>query len=81
MATVTAREFNHDVSGAKRLADREPVIITDRGAPAYALITIATYRQLTGQKRNILNALRIEGSDDIDFDTEPVQIELQAADL
>ena len=32
-ATFTAREFNRDVSAAKRAAADGPVIVTDRGRP------------------------------------------------
>lgn len=31
MSTMSAREFNQDVSDAKRRADSGPLIITDRG--------------------------------------------------
>jgi len=33
MTMMTAREFNRDVSAAKREASRGPVVITDRGEP------------------------------------------------
>lgn len=36
MTTMSAREFNRDVSAAKRDAARGPVVITDRGEPASA---------------------------------------------
>lgn len=42
MATMTAREFNRDVSAAKRAADHTPVVITNRGEPAYILLSIQT---------------------------------------
>ena len=42
--TITAREFNRDVSAAKRAADNGPVTITDRGTPAYVLLTEALDR-------------------------------------
>ena len=48
-ATFTAREFNRDVSAAKRAAADGPVIVTDRGRPAYVLLEIDDYRRLTGQ--------------------------------
>lgn len=41
--TMTSREFNQHTSRAKAAADRGPVIITDRGKPAYVLTTYATY--------------------------------------
>ena len=33
MTTITSRELNQDVSGAKRRANEGPIIITDRGCP------------------------------------------------
>ena len=36
--TFTSREFNRDVSAAKRAAANGPVIVTDRGQPAYVLL-------------------------------------------
>ncbi|MEI4271712.1 type II toxin-antitoxin system Phd/YefM family antitoxin [Klenkia sp. LSe6-5] len=46
MAIITAREFNQDVSAAKRAAGRAPVVITDRGRPSHVLLSIETYEQL-----------------------------------
>jgi PHD/YefM family antitoxin component YafN of YafNO toxin-antitoxin module len=36
---MTGREFNRDVSAAKRAAERGPVAITDHGRRAHVLIT------------------------------------------
>ena len=49
-ATFTAREFNRDVSAAKRAAADGPVIVTDRGRPAYVLLEIDDYRRLAGER-------------------------------
>lgn len=38
MTTMSAREFNRDVSAAERDAARGPVVITDRGEPAFVLL-------------------------------------------
>ena len=40
ITTYSSREFTRDVAAAKRAAANGPVFITDRGAPAYALVTI-----------------------------------------
>ena len=48
MKTINSREFNQDISGAKRAAKEGPVVITDRGQPAYVLLDIEAYRSLTG---------------------------------
>jgi len=64
---VTARAFNQDVSAAKRAADAGPVVITDRGEPAYVLLSIAEYRSMRAP-RGLLSTLQAD--DDIEW--EPV---------
>ena len=54
---VTAREFNQDISRAKRFAVAEPVFVTDRGRPTHVLLSIAAYRQLTGERQSILDLI------------------------
>ncbi len=41
MKIVTAREFNQDISKAKRFAAAEPVFVTDRGRPTHVLLSVA----------------------------------------
>ena len=57
MKLLTSREFNRDVSHAKRAAQAEPVLITDRGQPTHVLMSIADYRRLTGEGESILEML------------------------
>ena len=57
MKLLTSREFNRDVSHAKRAAQAEPVLITDRGQPTHVLMSIAEYRRLTGEGESILELL------------------------
>ena len=45
--TMSSREFNQNTGGAKRAARTGPVIITDRGKPAYVFMTEAEYRTLS----------------------------------
>jgi PHD/YefM family antitoxin component YafN of YafNO toxin-antitoxin module len=66
--TISSREFNQDVSRARRAADEGPVVITDRGKPAYVLLRHDEYRKLAGQEQNIIELLRMEGMDEIDFE-------------
>ena len=68
MTKLSSREFNQDVSRAKRAADKGPVIITDRGEPAYVLLSHAAYRRLTGKAPSIVDLLAHEASKDIEFD-------------
>jgi prevent-host-death family protein len=65
---VTSRDFNQDVSGAKRLADDGPVVITDRGKPAYVLMTHGDYERLKGKVQSILELLADPGGKEIDFE-------------
>jgi prevent-host-death family protein len=66
--SFTSREFNQDVSRAKREAAQGPVFITDRGEPAHVLMTINEYRRLTGAGRSIAEALGDPEAAEIDFD-------------
>ncbi len=67
MTTISSRDFNQDVSRARREADSGPVIITDRGKSAYVLLRYDTYRRLTATEPNILELLDQPGVEDIDF--------------
>jgi prevent-host-death family protein len=66
--TISSRDFNQDVSRAKRAADEGPVIITDRGQPAYVLLRHDAYRRLTRRGPTIRELLGQPGAEDIDFD-------------
>lgn len=68
---ISSREFNQNVSAAKRAAESEPVFITDRGRPAYVLISIDDYRRLTGERGSIVDMLAMAS----DPEFEPVRLE------
>ncbi len=70
ITTITSREFNQDVSRAKRAAKHGPVFITDRGKPAHVLLTAEEYRRLSGHKRSIGEALSMPEVADIELDIE-----------
>ena len=72
MNAITAREFNRDVSAAKRAADDGPVVITDRGQPAYVLMSIADYERLQGDGRDLVSRLAMV--DEVEF--EPARLDL-----
>ena len=67
MKVFTSREFNQDISQAKRVARAEPVFVTDRGKPTHVLISIDTYRQITGQTETIVDLLAMPGIGEIDL--------------
>jgi prevent-host-death family protein len=79
MSTITSREFNQDVSAAKRAATAEPVIITDRGEPSYVLLSIQEYRRLVADRRNIVEWLSAD--DDIDVPAARLDLSLTATEL
>lgn len=70
--TLTSREFNQDVSKAKRASLSGPVFITDRGNPAHVLLTIEDYQKIIRKKESIIDLLAMPSAADIDF--EPVKI-------
>ena len=74
VTTLSSREFNQDVSRAKRAADEGPVIITDRGQPAYVLLRHDAYRRLKGDGPTIVDMLADPNSADIDFDPKTDRI-------
>ncbi len=66
--TISSRSFNQDVGAAKRAADQGPVIITDRGKPAYVLMRHADWLRQQGLQDSIRQALELPGVEDIDFE-------------
>nr|WP_197743107.1 type II toxin-antitoxin system Phd/YefM family antitoxin [Mycobacterium lacus] len=78
MATMSAQEFNRDVSAAKRAAADGPVIITDRGKPAFVLLTVEEFERIT-DKRTIVDWLQLD--EDIEFEPVPLRSLPRAADL
>ena len=57
MKVISSRDFNQDVSQAKRAARIEPVFVTDRGKTTHVLMSIEAYRKLTGQTESIVDLL------------------------
>lgn len=71
--TISSREFNQDAGGAKKAADKGPVIITDRGRPAHVLLSFEDYQKLLGPGPSLLEALAMPGGEDIEFDPAKLQ--------
>ena len=77
MFTMSAREFNQSVAAAQRFDERQPVVVTRRGEPAFVLLNIDEYRRLTAPKDERPLSVRLGPPDgipldDIDFETERV---------
>lgn len=70
MPTVSSREFNRDVSAAKRAAADGPVVITDRGEPAYVLLSLDEFRRLK-DKRSLVQRLSTDEDIDVEFERFP----------
>lgn len=79
MATMSAREFNQNVSGAKRAALDAPVVITDRGKASHVLISIDDYRRLTGSETSWVH--RIQMDEDIEFEIPRLDFDPRIPDL
>ena len=74
MRVVSSREFNQDVSQAKRLARFEPVFVTDRGRPTHVLMSMEAFRRLSGQSETIVDLLAapaVAPADDLPLRADP----------
>jgi prevent-host-death family protein len=81
ITTLSSRELNHDVSSAKKAAQKGPVVITDRGRPSHVLMTYDEFQRLTGKRRSLVEALAMPGLSDIDFDPPRARIGPRETDL
>ncbi len=68
IATIPSQEFIKHVERAKKATRAGPVIITERGEPAYVLLSIESYTRLAGPRRSVVDALSMPGLSDIDLD-------------
>jgi len=66
--TLSSRELSQHAGRAKRATKTGPVFITDRGRPAYVLLSIEDYRKLSGAHKNILDLLAMPGAAEFDFE-------------
>ena len=81
VTTLSSREFNQHSSDAKKATAKGPVFITDRGRPAHVLLTIEHYRELTGGRMMLGEALAHRDVEDFDFDPPRAGELYRAADL
>jgi prevent-host-death family protein len=72
VTTMSSREFNQDAGGAKKAAEKGPVVITDRGRPAHVLLSFGDFQKLLGVGPSLLDVLRQK--EDGDFDFNPPRI-------
>lgn len=83
ITSITSREFNRDVSKAKRDASTGPVFILDRGRTAHVLLTIEDYLKITGRaEKSIVKLLAMPEAAAVDFEPPHLNREMyRAADL
>lgn len=82
ITTMTSREFNQDVSKAKRAAADGPVFITDRGRPAHVLMTVEEFQKLTPYEESLVSLLAMPELADIDVEFEKLDdMGIKPADL
>ena len=71
ITTLTSREFNQDVSKAKRAAQKGPVFVTDRGRVSHVLLSVEDYQAITREPLSIVEMLAMPEAAEIEF--EPVR--------
>lgn len=81
LSTFSSRTLNQDVGRVKRAADKGPVVITDRGQPAYVLLTHDEWKRLQSPQRSLLDLLAMPEGDDIEFDPPRLGDITRAPDL
>ncbi len=81
ITTISSREFNQDAGGAKKAAEKGPVVITDRGKPAHVLLSFKDYQKLLGAGPSLFEALAMPGGDDIEFDPPKMDLITRPADF
>ncbi|OFT86276.1 type II toxin-antitoxin system Phd/YefM family antitoxin [Corynebacterium sp. HMSC29G08] len=77
--TMSAREFNQNLSRAKRDALAGPVVITDRGAPSHVLLSYEEYSRLTDNDESFVEKLFMK--EPVDVEVEPLNFGLQQVDF
>lgn len=73
--TITSREFNRDVSAAKRAADQGPVTITDHGRRSHVLMTAAEFDRLSGEREPVGDRLWARGTEHIELELPERRVE------
>lgn len=79
VTTVTAAEFNQRPSQVKRAAEEEPVVITEHSRPSFVLLTYAEYQRLLGTPADLADWLEMD--DEVDFEIEPVGLDIRPSNV
>ena len=81
ITTITSRAFNQDSGGAKKAAEKGPVIITDRGKPSHVLLSFEEYQKLMRGGPSLLEALAQKEGGDFDFEPPKLDLRLKPVDF
>ncbi|WP_129658744.1 type II toxin-antitoxin system prevent-host-death family antitoxin [Rothia halotolerans] len=73
--TITSRDFNRDVSAAKRAAEQGPVTITDHGRRSHVLLTAEEFDRLTSGQEPMGDRLWKDQDPSIEFDLPERRVE------
>lgn len=69
MISMSSREFNQGTGEAKKAANSGPVCITNRGQPAFVLLSFDYYQQLLSDQPSLVEMLcSTPEAGDIDFE-------------
>lgn len=55
--TISSRDLDRDLAGAKRMAEEGPVVVTDEGRPAFVLMTHDAFEAMGKRKLTLLDTL------------------------
>jgi prevent-host-death family protein len=69
ITTLSSREFQQNANKAQKAAQDGPVFITNRGRTAHVLLSYEEYRQITGGRRSLVEALSMPGLGETELDT------------
>lgn len=82
ISTFSSREFNQHVGEAKKAAHADDIVyILDRGQPSHVLMSFEKFRELSGQKMNIVELLSMPEVADIDLDIQKIKDFQRSVDL
>ncbi|MEC5289810.1 type II toxin-antitoxin system Phd/YefM family antitoxin [Aurantimonas sp. C2-6-R+9] len=80
MQTFGSRAFNQQHGRVKEAARKAPVRITERGEPAFVLMSEAEYRRLSRQRPTLLDFLA-DPRPEADFDFSPERVDIATRDV
>ena len=79
VATVTAAEFNQRPARSSERPRNEPVVITEHSRPSFVLLTYAEYQRLLRTPSDLAQWLEMD--EEIEFEIEPVGLDIRSANV